>query len=186
MGGVDSDLQRLQPVAVDHALEREGVRAGGGEAIEIRKCRRCTWAHIRKQDPALLRHGIGLLPDIGTHPAAFGLGRRIQAFAFDVEQPAMKGAAQPPMLQASEGQIRTAVRAGTLEQPMASIVVAEQHQIFAEQPNRLDRPVAGQFIDECGGLPIAAHQLAGRSAGPGAGDEIILIGAEHAEFLLVW
>ena len=98
----------------------------------------------------------------------------------------MKGAAQPPMLQAPKSQIGAAVRAGTLQQPIAAIVVTKQHQIFAEQPNRLDPPVAGQLIDKRGGLPIATHQVAGRSAGPGAGNEIILIRAEHAEFLFIW
>ena len=32
--GVDADLERLQPVAVPQALEREGVRGRGFETIE--------------------------------------------------------------------------------------------------------------------------------------------------------
>ena len=37
---IDADLERLQPVAVDHALEGEGVGGRRDEAIELRKCRR--------------------------------------------------------------------------------------------------------------------------------------------------
>ncbi len=34
---IDADLERLQPVAIDHALEGEGVRRRRDEAVELRK-----------------------------------------------------------------------------------------------------------------------------------------------------
>ena len=43
---IDADFQRLQPVAIDHALERERVRAGRDKAIEMRKFRRRGGTHI--------------------------------------------------------------------------------------------------------------------------------------------
>ena len=176
---IDADLERLQPVAVDHALEREGVGRRRGEAVEMRERRRLARAHIGEQDPASLHHRVGLLPDIGAHPAARGLGRRLQALAGDVEQPAVEGAAQPVLLQPSEGEIGAAVRAGARQQAVTALAVAEQHQAFAKQANRLDRPVAGQFVDQRRGLPVAPHQLAGGRAGAGTGNEIILFGAQH-------
>ena len=54
----------LQPIAVDHALEGESVRAGRDEAIEMRKFRRLAFAHIGKQNAVALDDRIGLLPDL--------------------------------------------------------------------------------------------------------------------------
>ena len=90
---VDADLERLQPVAVNHALERESVAIGGDETIEMRKRRRFTVTQIGEQDAALLDHRIGFLLDVGAEIAVVGLGRRLQALAVNVEQPAVKGAA---------------------------------------------------------------------------------------------
>ena len=67
-----------------------------------------------------------------------------------------------------------------LDQAVAALVVAEQHEVFAEQLDRLDRPVgAGQFVDQRGRLPVAPHQRAGRGARADAGDEIVLFLGEH-------
>ena len=180
MRRIDADLQRLQPIAVDHALEREGVRVGRGEAVEVRERRRLARAHIGEQDAALLDHRIGLLADIGVHPAALRLGRRLQASALDVEQPAVEGAAQAAVLQPAEGEVGAAMRAGALHQPVAASVVAEQHQALAEQANRLDRTVAGKLVDQRRRLPIAPHQVAGRRARAGPGDQVVLLCAQHA------
>ena len=38
--GIDADLERLQPVAVDVALERKGVAVGRDEAVDLGKRRR--------------------------------------------------------------------------------------------------------------------------------------------------
>ena len=51
---------------------------------------------------------------------------------------------------------------------------------FAEQAQGLDRTVTRQFVDQRSRLPVAAHQFARRRPGAGAGDEIILLGAQHA------
>ena len=186
--GIDADLERLQPVAIDHALEREGVAVRRDEAVEMRKRRRLARAHIGEQDAALLHHRIGLLPDVGAQVAALRLGRRLQALAVDVEQPAVEGAAQAAVLQPAIGEIGAAVRAGAVEQAVAALLVAEQHEVLAQQPDRLDRPVgAGELIDQRRRLPVAAHQRAGGRARPDAGDEIVLFLAEHGgSFERVW
>ena len=51
------------------------------------------------------------------------------------------------------------MRAMTADQAVAAFVVLEDDEVFAEQPDRLHRPVAGQLIDQRGGLPVAAQQL---------------------------
>ena len=161
---VDADLERLQPVAIDHALEREGVGVGRDEAVEMRKGRRLARAQIGEQDAAPLDHRIGRLPDVGAEVAVVGLGRRLQALPLDVEQPAVEGAAQAAILQPAIGEVGAAMRAAAADQAVAALVVLEDHQVFAEQPHRLDRAVARQFVDQGGRLPVVPHQLAGRRA----------------------
>ena len=55
MRRIDADFQRLQPVAVDLALEREGVAVGRDEAVDLRKRRRLAFAQIGPQDAAASR-----------------------------------------------------------------------------------------------------------------------------------
>src|SRR5262249_23876796 len=116
-------------------------------------------------------------------PAAPRPGRRFQPAALGVEQPAVERAAQSALFQPPEGEIGAAVRAGAIEQAVTALVVPEQHEIFAEKANGLYRPVALQFVEQRRGLPVTPHQLARRPAAAGAGDEIILLGAQHARFL---
>ena len=58
MRRVDPDLQRLQPVALDHALEGEGVRCGRGEAVELpaRRAARPSPMNVQTM-PLATRHG---------------------------------------------------------------------------------------------------------------------------------
>ena len=60
---IDADFQRLQPVAIDVALEREGMAVGRDEAVDLRKGRRFAFAEISPEDAALLDHRIGALLD---------------------------------------------------------------------------------------------------------------------------
>ena len=81
--------------------------------------------------------------------------------AVDVEQPAVERAAQPAVLQPAVGEIGAAMRAVAVDQAVAALVVAEQHEVLAHQPHRLDRPVAGELVDQRDRLPVAAQQCAG-------------------------
>src|SRR5258708_31020047 len=84
----------------------------------------------------------------------------------------------------SDGEIGTAVRASALEQAVTAVVVSEQHEVFAEKANGFDRPLARQPVERARRLPIAPHQRACGRAGAGAGDEIILLGAQHVRLPL--
>ena len=114
-----------------------------------------------------------------AHPAAFRLRRRLQALAADVEQPAVEGAAQAAVLQPAKGEIGAAMRTGAADQAVAALAVLEDDEVLAEQPHRLDRPVAGELVDQRRRLPVAPHQRARGRAGSDAGDEIVLFLAQH-------
>ena len=57
----------------------------------------------------------------------------------DVEQPAMEGAAQAAVFQPAEREVGAAMRAMPVDQAVAALLVAKQHQVFAEQFDRPDR-----------------------------------------------
>ena len=91
---------------------------------------------------------------------------------------------RPSRFQPSEGEVGAAMRAAALDQAVAALPVLEDHEVLAHQLDRLDRPVAGQFLDQGGRLPIAPQQIAGLGAGIGAGDEFVLFRAQHDGGLL--
>ena len=179
MRGVDADFQRLQPVALEAALESEGVGAGGDEAVERREGRRLAFAEPREQHPALFHHRVGLLPDALRELAALGFGGRLEALAGDVEEPAVKGAAQPAVFPAPVGEVGAAVRAVPVEQPVAARLILEKHEVLAQQPHRTHRALAFQFLDERDRLPVVAQQAPAGRAGSRAGHQFVLLGADH-------
>ena len=81
MRRIDADLERLQPVAVDVALERKGVAIRRHKTVDLRKRRRFAFAQIRPEDSALLHHGISALGDVLAQHRVLGLGGRFQALA---------------------------------------------------------------------------------------------------------
>jgi hypothetical protein len=81
MRGIDSDLERLQPVAIDVALESEGVGIRRDEAVDLRKRRRFALSQIGPQDSAFLDHGIGALHDVLAQRRVLRLSRRFKALA---------------------------------------------------------------------------------------------------------
>src|ERR1700755_3099479 len=97
---IDADFQRLQPVAVDVALERENVAVGRDKTVDLRKCRRFAFAQISPQDAALLDHGISALFDSLAQRGILRLGWRLQALACGVKQPTVKGTTKSAIFQA--------------------------------------------------------------------------------------
>src|SRR5262245_56815035 len=71
------------------------------------------------------------------------------------------------------------MRAGSPQEPVATLVVAEQDEVFAHEAQRLHGPVAGKLIDQRGRLPVAAQQSPGRAARTDTGDEVVLLLAQH-------
>src|SRR5258708_6990165 len=91
----------------------------------------------------------------------------------------MERTAHATALEAAESEIGAAMRAIAVEQAVAALFVAEQDKVLAEQLDRLDRPLAGEFVDHRRRLPIHPHQLASRRLRPDPGDQVILLLAHH-------
>ena len=91
-----SACSQLQSIS---ALEGEGVRAGREEAVELGEGRRLSLAEPGEDDAVLDHDRIGALAHPLAEHAALGLGRRLEALAVDVEQPAMEQAAQAAILE---------------------------------------------------------------------------------------
>jgi hypothetical protein len=177
--GINTDLERLQPVAVDHTLERECVAVRRDKTVEVRKCRRLARSEIGEQDAALFHHRIRFLLNVGAEIAVVGLGRRLKTLAIYVEQPAVKGATQAAILKPAICEIGAAVRTTPADQAVTAFVILENHQVFTEQPDGLHRSVARKLVDERRGLPVAPHQATRRRACAGPGDEIVLLRTQH-------
>ena len=184
VGRVDADLHRLQPIAFPQTLEGEDMGVGGAETVEVGKLRRLTRPHVGEDDAVLFDHGVRGCLDLFVHFRAFRLARLFDALAVAVEMPAVEGAAQPVILKPPETEIGAAMRAGTIDQAKLSFIIAEQNEVFAQQLDRNHGTVAGQFIGKRGGLPVAAHDLAGFGAGAGAGEGLVEFLADHLAFLL--
>ena len=173
-----SDCSQLQSII---PLNANVWLSGATIAVEVRKCRRLTRSKIGEQNSAFLDHRIRFLSDVGAEIAVVGFGRRLEAFAVDIEQPAVKRAAQAAIFEAAIREVGAAMRTAAADQPVAATLVPEDNQIFPEQPHRLYGPIAGQFVDERRGLPIAPQQASRRSAGTGPGNEIVLLDTQHRE-----
>src|SRR4051794_28199827 len=91
----------------------------------------------------------------------------------------MEGAAQTAIFQPAEGKISTAMRAMPIDQAVVVLLVAKQHQVFAEQLDGLDRPRALQLVDQRRRLPVHPHQLSAGVLPPGAGDQVVRFLAHH-------
>src|SRR5580658_7808275 len=157
MGGIDANFERLEPVARDMSLESEGVGVGRDETIKVRKRRRLAGSQIGEQDAVAFANRISLVPNLGVKSAPFRLGRRLETFPADVKQPSVERAAQPSVFEPSEGQVRAAMRTGAVDQSVAALLVAKQHQVLTKELDRLDRPLRRQFFKQRGRLPVKPH-----------------------------
>src|SRR5215813_6896463 len=127
-------------------LECKGVAVGRDEGIDLGKGGRGAFAEIGPEDAGLLDDGVGALLDALAELRANRLRRRLGALPGRVEQPAMKSATQPAMLEPPEGEISAAMRAMAIDQPIAALLVAEQHEIFAEKFDGPHWPRPFEFI----------------------------------------
>src|SRR5258708_33191489 len=92
---IDADFERLQPVAVDVALECKSMAIRRDKTVDLRKCRRLAFAEISPEDAAFLHHWIGALLDAFAERRGLRLGRRFPALACRVAQPTGEGGTQP-------------------------------------------------------------------------------------------
>jgi hypothetical protein len=91
----------------------------------------------------------------------------------------VEGTADAAVFQPAEGEVGAAVRAIAVEHAELAALVAEQDKVLPHELHRLDRARSGQLVGQGHRLPVAAQQLAGGGAGSDAGDEIVLLCADH-------
>ncbi len=94
------------------------------------------------------------------------------------ELPAVIGAADAVVGRDAVGERGAAVRALLGDQADAALLVAEQHQVLAEQADALV-PLAVKLGDRRDRVPVAAHHVAARRAGSDAGEQFVLLGGQH-------
>src|SRR5215472_5714549 len=104
---------------------------------------------------------IGRLPDVHLLAELRGLARHVEALARSIVDPAVVAAADAALLDLTPFQRRSPVRAMRIERADATLLVAEQHDLLAEELF-FPRQVL-QLFGEAGGLPIPAQEFAHRA-----------------------
>src|SRR5260370_36284021 len=108
MRRIDADLERLQPVAIDVALECEDMAVRRDETIDFRKRRQLTLAEIRPEDAALLDHRISALRNVLAQRRILRLGGWFKGLGPHVGKPAVESGAQAATLAKAKSQVRAA------------------------------------------------------------------------------
>src|ERR1700733_14922169 len=123
-----------------------------------------TGAQVGKHQAVALFDGIPGLPRVLTMAAAIGLAWLVQTTSLRIEQPTVITAADAVGFDAAVIQTRTPMHTAGIEHPGAAVAVPEQHQLLAQNPH-FHRQIAhrGGSRDR---LPVAAHELTARGAGP--------------------
>ena len=188
--GVERALDRLRPIAFLQLLGDVAVRLRQGRELELRQLGQFALpgigSHVGPDHAAVLARRVGLEPQRLVVARAGRHVGQLHRAPLQVELPAMEHAADRAVLVASEVQVRAAVRAARVDQSDHALAVAEDHQPLAHDVHAHRRAVAlRQFARQRHGLPEAAKELAHRCLGPGAGEHVVVGGAEHRGRLLV-
>src|SRR5437879_13872484 len=91
----------------------------------------------------------------------------------------MERAARAATFQTAKGKVGAAMRAMAFDQAVTSLLIAKQHEIFAQQFYRFDRARPLQLIDQRRRLPVHPHQSPARVRTSGEGHQVILFLAHH-------
>lgn len=76
------------------------------------------------------------------------------------------------------------MRAAVGNETDVSLLVAEQHQVFAQDPYKLSGLLIGQLAGYGYRMPITPEQLPCRRSGPNAGDPLVLFLGQHGILFL--
>eukprot|EP01136_Pigoraptor_vietnamica_P039176 Opistho-1_new@109511 len=180
MHRIDRIFLRLQPVAWQLRNHDLAKAIGPVERLPVGQLGRRRRSHIGPQQPGMGAYRIGVDLDLVLIPGLRDDGileRHFDTLAALVIGPAMIVAAQPAFLDKAVRQIGAAVRALTLDQPEPVAEVAIEHQIFAEEADRLD-PLGIEFAGPRHGKPVAPQHVAHLGAGADPGQQYIL-GSVH-------
>ena len=143
--GIVVPLVRLQVVAIDEHLGRVRIFGSGGEEIIGRKFRRRARPEVGEERARLLEYRVGRLLDLIFERAVLRLGRLFETLSGDVVEPAVIETAQAAAFEPAEREVGTAMSAVAIEQSDAAVLVAEEHEFFAEHVDR-NRRTAGRQL----------------------------------------
>ncbi len=136
---VERVLADLEPVAGDDG-PADLLRAVHDEEVPAREERRGLRTEVGEDHAAELLHGVGGDRDPVFEGAVRVLSllvRLLEAAAVRREPPAVVGAAQPLLLGDAEHHAGAAVRAAVAHEAEITGTIAVEHQVLAEEPNRL-------------------------------------------------
>jgi len=107
-----------------------------------------------------LARRIGFMLDLAREAAFRRLRRHLEHVAVDVEFPAVIEAAEPAILVAREHERGTPVRTQLVKHAKPSLAVAEDDEVFAQQPHLDGRAIRlSDLFRQAGGNPMPPHDL---------------------------
>ena len=158
MRGVDPNLDSLQVVALEKALEGKHMAVGCLEAIDSRQRRRITGPEIGENHAIAFDAGVIGLAEMADAVVFGKFPGLIQAGAVRREKPAMEGTAKSVFLETPVTQVDLPVGTVSVNQADLAAAVPKQHQILSEDAHRNNWTVSGKFIGQCNRLPVEPHQ----------------------------
>ena len=179
---VDVAFVALEVVALVVDLADEDVVRGGVEELEIAQQWRLAAAEVGEDHARPFLAGIGGLAQGRPVPSAFGLAGLLQAVAVHVVEPAVVDAPQPAVLHPPVAQVGAPVAAMDAQEAGPAPVVAEQHQVLAQDAHRQGRASRRQLFGQRHGLPVTPQQRAAGRARLRGGQQPVLFGGHHGAF----
>src|ERR1044071_6435429 len=174
----------LKPVAmIDLVLLDPALAVLPYEHVPAGQQRPRLGPEIGPQEAAEFFHGIGHVLDLVLETGRFRLGRLLDTLPGTIELPAVIGTANAFLVDATESERSAAVRALLADHTITAGTIAEDDQIFAEQPNSFDRLFVGQFTGAGHRHPVTTQQLTARRAASDSGQGLVLFACEHLKLL---
>jgi hypothetical protein len=180
--GIECAFHRLRPVALLQALGDEAMRRRQRTDLEPGQRLRHSLARAKVGPDHLAGFAGRVCRDRDL--AVVGRIRRhvghLDAFAVGVVLPAVVNAAQAALLVAAEEKVGAAMCTRGLDQPDATLRVAERDQALAHHLHADRRTVRfRQLARQRHRQPEAPEVLAHRAAGTGAHQQLVLCAAQH-------
>src|SRR5262245_28757294 len=174
---VNAVLDGLQKIAVDDAGRPGAHAVFPNQNIPSRQQRRGLRADIRENDSGQLLRLVGFLANAVLECAFGRLSRHLQNFSVHVVEPAVITAAQAAVFDVTEFERGAAMGTAQREQTQLPLVVAKDHQVFAEEAAAQRAPL--EFPAKSDWMPIASHHFAARRTGPDSGKKFVFLYAKR-------
>ena len=184
--GVDAAFEPLHPVRelvplghVDVAFRQSYPFDAGQGRLQLGR------AEVGEDDPVRLAARVGGRAHLGGEVAARRFAGHVDAVPVPVVFPAVVDAAQAVLLVATEEEAHAPVGARLGDEADLTARVPERHETFTKRTHAYGRAVGlRQFARQEHRLPEAAEQFAHRPSFAHAGQEFVVLHAQHARMIL--